>query len=149
MGRLFRHHYTIKGQEKMSPLQFKSKRRVEGETFKEETPQEEGMDASSEKVLMQKILECVEVQVEVLKKIISHLSKIEEEEDDEDKASYGQSELTQEDINCMMTEGKVRLLLPNLCHNRRGLPDHGLSRGPMSMTSLNQETREYEKIMIG
>ena len=133
----------------MSPLQFKSKRRVEGETFKEETPQEEGMDASSEKVLMQKILECVEVQVEVLKKIISHLSKIEEEEDEEDKASYGQSELTQEDINCMMTEGKVRLLLPNLCHNRRGLPDHGLSRGPMSMTSLNQETREYEKIMIG
>ena len=122
MGRLFRHHYTIKGQEKMSPLQFKSKRRVEGETFKEETPQEEGMDASSEKVLMQKILECVEVQVEVLKKIISHLSKIEEEEDEEDKASYGQSELTQEDINCMMTEGKVRLLLPNFMPQSKRTP---------------------------
>ena len=78
----------------MSPLQFKSKRRVEDETFKEETPQEEGMDASSEKVLMQKILECVEVQVEVLKKIISHLSKIEEEEDEEDNANYRKSELT-------------------------------------------------------
>ena len=75
------------------------------------------MDASSEKALMQKMLECVEVQVEVLKKIISHLPKIEEEEVEKDKANHGQSELTQEDTNCMMTEGKVRLLLPTLFHN--------------------------------
>ena len=137
MGHLFRHHYTIKGQEKMSPLQFKSKRRVEGETFKEETPQEEGMDASSEKVLMQKILECVEVQVEVLKKIISHLSKIEEEEDEEDKASYGQSELTQEDIDCMMTEGKARLLLPNF------MPQ--LKRTPGSWTFKRAHVNDFSK----
>ena len=49
------------------------------------------MDASSEKALMQKKLEWVEALVEVLKKIISHLSEIEEEED---RASYRQSELT-------------------------------------------------------
>ena len=48
---------------------------------------------------MQKILKCVEAQVEVLKKIISHLSEMEEEKDEEDKANYGQSELTQEDID--------------------------------------------------
>ena len=71
------------------------------------------MDASSEKVLMQKILKCVKAQAEVPKKIISHLSEIEEEEVEKDKANYGQSDLTQEDINRMMTEGKVRLLLPN------------------------------------
>ena len=40
------------------------------------------------------MLECVEVQVEVLKKIISHLSKIEKEEAKKDKANHGQSELT-------------------------------------------------------
>ena len=34
------------------------------------------MDATSEKVLMQKMLECVEVQAEVLKKIIGHLFEI-------------------------------------------------------------------------
>ena len=45
------------------------------------------MDALSEKVLMQKILECVEAQVKVLKKIISHLSEIEEEEAKEDNAN--------------------------------------------------------------
>nr|POF22000.1 hypothetical protein CFP56_35541 [Quercus suber] len=72
---------------------------MKGETFKEKTPQEERMDASSEKVLKQKILECLEAQVEVHKKIISHLSKMEEYElkeekkDKEDKADYGQSEL--------------------------------------------------------
>ena len=81
---------------------------IEGKTFKKEDPQEERMDTSSKKVLMQKILECVETQVEVLKKIISHLSKIEE-----DNANYGQSKLTQEDNDHMMTEGKVHLLLPN------------------------------------
>ena len=53
---------------------------MEGETFQEETPQEERMDALSEKALMQKLLECVETQGKVLKKIISHLSKIEEDD---------------------------------------------------------------------
>ena len=70
------------------------------------------MDTLSEKVLMQKMFECVEAQVEVLKKIISHIFEIEEEEVEKDKANHGQSELTQEDLNRMMTEGNVRLLLP-------------------------------------
>ena len=38
------------------------------------------MNASSEEVLVQKLLESVEAQGEVLEKIISHLSKIEEDE---------------------------------------------------------------------
>ena len=37
------------------------------------------MEASSENVLIQKILKFVEVQIEVHKKIISHLSKMEED----------------------------------------------------------------------
>ena len=86
---------------------------MEGETFKGKTPQKGKMDASSEKVLMQKMLECVEAQAEVLKKIISHLSEIAKEETKKDKANRGQSEMTQEDINRMMAEGKVCLLLPN------------------------------------
>ena len=49
---------------------------MEGKTFKGMAPQEGKMDASSEKVLMQKMLECVEVQAEVLKKIIGHLFEI-------------------------------------------------------------------------
>ena len=52
------------------------------------------MDASSEKVLMEKMLECVEAQVELLKKIVSHLSEIAKEEVDKDKANYEQSKLT-------------------------------------------------------
>ena len=86
---------------------------MEGKTFKGKTPQEGEMDTSREKVLMQEMLECVETRVEVLKKIISHLSEIEEEEAEKDKANHGQSELTQEDINHVMTKRKVRLLLPN------------------------------------
>ena len=39
--------------------------------------------------------------------------EIEEEEAEKDKANHGQSELTQEDINRIMTKGKLRLLLPN------------------------------------
>ena len=62
---------------------------MEGETFKGKTPQEGNMDASSEKVLIQKMLECVEAQVEVLKKIISHIFKIEEEEVEKGKANHG------------------------------------------------------------
>ena len=77
------------------------------------------MDASSEKALMQKILKCVEAQAEVLKMIISHLSEIEEEED---RANYGQSELTQEDINHIMIEGKVYLLLPNFMPQLKSTP---------------------------
>ena len=77
------------------------------------------MDASSEKALMRKILKCVEAQAEVLKMIISHLSEIEEEED---RANYGQSELTQEDINHIMIEGKVYLLLPNFMPQLKSTP---------------------------
>ena len=71
---------------------------------------------------MQKILKCVEAQVEVLKKIISHLSEMEEEKDEEDKANYGQSELTQKDIDCMMTKGKIFLLLPNFMPQLKSTP---------------------------
>ena len=90
---------------------------MEGETFKEER-----MDASSEKVLMQKILKCVEAQDEVLKKMISHLSKIEEEKDEEDKDNYGQSKPTQEDNYYMMTKGKVCLCLPNFMPQLKSTP---------------------------
>ena len=67
----------------------------------------------------------MEAQVEVLKKIICHLSKIEKEEAKKDKANREPSELTQEDINRMMAKGKVRLLLPNFMP-QRVLLDHGL-----------------------
>ena len=77
------------------------------------------MDASSEKALMQKILKCVEAQAEVLKMIISHLSEIEEEKG---RANYGQSELTQEDIDRIMIEGKVYLLLPNFMPQLKSTP---------------------------
>ena len=40
------------------------------------------------------MLECVEAQFEVIKKIISHLPEIDEEEVEKDKANHGQSELT-------------------------------------------------------
>ena len=85
---------------------------MEGKTF------QEGMSPSSEESSLQEILQ-VEAWGKALKMILSHFSKIEEvfkegeEEDEEDKANYGQSELTQEDINRMMIEGKVHLLLPN------------------------------------
>ena len=59
------------------------------------------------------MLDCMEAQVEVLKKIICQLSKIVKEEAEKDKANREPSELTQEDINRMMAKGKVRLLLPN------------------------------------
>ena len=67
---------------------------MEGKTF------QEGMKASSEDASLQKIFEQVEAKGKTLEKILSHLSKIEEvfkeeeKEDDEDKANYGQSELT-------------------------------------------------------
>ena len=63
-------------------------------TSKGKTPQEGKMDVASERVLMQKMLECTEAQVEVLKKIISQLSEIEKEEAEKDKANHGQSKLT-------------------------------------------------------
>ena len=62
--------------------------------MEDKTFQEGKMDASSEKVLMEKMLECVEAQVELLKKIVSHLSEIAKEEVDKDKANYEQSKLT-------------------------------------------------------
>ena len=46
---------------------------MEGETFQER------MNASSEEALVQKLLECVEAQGKVLDKIISCLSKVEED----------------------------------------------------------------------
>ena len=52
------------------------------------------MDTASEKVLMQKMLECVKAQVEVLKKIIGHLFEIAKEEAKKDKVDREQSELT-------------------------------------------------------
>ena len=77
------------------------------------------MNASGKEALVQKLLERVEAQDEVLEKIISRLSKIEEDElkegeewDKRDKAGYERSKLTQEDIDRMMVEGKIRLLLP-------------------------------------
>ena len=69
------------------------------------------MDVTSEKVFMQKMFECVEAKV--LKKIISHLSEIKKEEAKKHKTNHEPSELTQEGINHMMAEGKVRLPLPN------------------------------------
>ena len=38
------------------------------------------MDATNEKVLMQKMLECVEAQAEVIAKIIGHLFEMAKEE---------------------------------------------------------------------
>ena len=46
------------------------------------------MDATSEKVLMQNMLECVEAQANVLKKIIGYLSKIAKEEVEKGKAKH-------------------------------------------------------------
>ena len=43
---------------------------MEDKTFEGKAPQKGKGDASSEKVIIQKMLECVEVQAEVLKKII-------------------------------------------------------------------------------
>ena len=62
---------------------------------------------------MQRMLECVEAQAEVLKKIIGHLSKIEKEEVEECKTEHEPNELTQESIDYVMAKGKVRLPLPN------------------------------------
>ena len=59
------------------------------------------MNASGEEALVQKLLERVKAQDEVLEKIISRLSKIEEDElkegeewDKRDKAGYERSKLT-------------------------------------------------------
>ena len=102
---------------------------MEGKTFQEETFQEERMNTSSEEALMQKLLKRVEAQGEVLENVISHLSKIEEDElkegekwDEGDKADYERSKLTQEDINRMMIEGKVCLLLPEFMSQLKSTP---------------------------
>ena len=84
-----------------------------GETSKRKAYQEGRMDAASEKVFMQKMLECVEVQAKVIKKIIGHLSEIEKEGVKKHKADHAPSELTQEGIDCMMAERKVLLPLPD------------------------------------
>ena len=53
---------------------------MEDKTSKRKTYQEEKMDATNEKVLMQKMLECVEAQAEVIAKIIGHLFEMAKEE---------------------------------------------------------------------
>ena len=67
---------------------------MEGVTSKRKAYQEGKIDAASEKVLMQKMLQCSEAQVEVLKKIIGHLSEIDKEETKKHKANREPSELT-------------------------------------------------------
>ena len=61
-------------------------------------------------------------RAEVLKKIISHISEIEKEKAEKDKANHGQGELTQEDVNRMITEWKVLLLLPNFMPQLKSAP---------------------------
>ena len=114
-----RHGLNEKGTSFQTPLHTKSRLSshsnsspMEGKIFKE------GMNASSEETFMQELLEQVEARGEVLEKIITRFSKIEElkegeERDEGDKADYEENELTQGDIDRMMTEGKVHLLLPN------------------------------------
>ena len=82
---------------------------MEGKMF------QEGMNASSEEASLEEIFELMKVWCKTLKKILSRLSKTKEvfKEGEEDQADYGQSELTQEHIDCMMIEEKVHLLLPN------------------------------------
>ena len=60
---------------------------MEGKTSKRKTYQEGKIEAASKKVLMQKMFECVEMQVEILKKIIGHLSEIAKEEAKKNKAN--------------------------------------------------------------
>ena len=74
MGLLFKHCSEL------SPM--------EDKTSKRKTYQEGKMGTTSEKVLMQKMLECVEAQTEVLKKIIGHFSEIAKEEVEKDKAKH-------------------------------------------------------------
>nr|POE86334.1 hypothetical protein CFP56_41217 [Quercus suber] len=78
------------------------------------------MDAPSEKVFMQKMLKCVEPQVEVLRKILGHLSKIEKEKAKKHKTEHKSSGLTQEGIDRVMAKGKVHLPLPNFKPQLRG-----------------------------
>nr|POE57391.1 hypothetical protein CFP56_05991 [Quercus suber] len=89
---------------------------MKGKTFKGKALQKGKMDASSEKVLMQKMLECVAAQAKVLKKIIGHLSEIAKEEAEKDKANHEQSELTQ--------------------------PHDGRKEGPPIITQLYSTTKE-------
>ena len=90
---------------------------MEVETSKLKAYREGWMDAISEKVYMQKMLECVEAQAKVLEKIIGHLSEIEKEEAEKRKVEHEPSRLTQEGIDCVMAEGKIRLPLPNFNRN--------------------------------
>ena len=78
------------------------------------------MDAPSEKVFMQKMLKCVETQVDVLKKILGHLSEIEKEEPKKHKTKHESSGLTQEGVDLLMAEGKVHLPPPNFKPQLRG-----------------------------
>lgn len=124
-----RHGLNEKGTSFQTPLHTKSRLSshsnsspMEGKTF------QKGMSASSEETFMQELLEQMEAWGEVLEKIITCLSKIEEElkegeeQDEGDKADYEQSELTQGGIDQMMTKGKVHLLLPNFMPQLKSAP---------------------------
>nr|POE89245.1 hypothetical protein CFP56_69699 [Quercus suber] len=63
---------------------------MDNRTSKRKTYQEGKKDATSEKVLMQKMLESVDAPAKVLKKIIGHLSKIAKEEAKKFKATREQ-----------------------------------------------------------
>ena len=85
------------------------------------------------------------------RKIISLLSKIEkllkegEEEDEGNKANYGQSELTQKDIDRVMTERKVRLLLPNLMPQFKSTPrPRNFKRTHVNDFSESRDTGSWE-----
>ena len=95
---------------------------MEGKTF------QEGMNVSNEEASLPEIFEQVKARDKALEKILSCLSKPEEvlkegeEEYEGDKADYGQSKLTQEDIDRMMTVGRVCLLLPNFMPQLKSTP---------------------------
>ena len=103
------------------------------------------MDAVSEKVFKQKMLKCVEAQVEVLKKIIGHISKIEKEEVEERKTEHEPNELTQEGIYHMMAEGKVRLPLPNFKPQLKDAPRPWIfKRSHVNDFSKSGDARSWE-----
>ena len=88
--------------------QVPTQRRMESKTFQEGTLQEERMTASNKEALVQELFKEVKAQGEIIEKIISHPSKMKEEElmepahdkeegeewDEEDKADYERNKLT-------------------------------------------------------
>ena len=94
------------------------------------------MTTSNKEALRQKLFEEVKAQGEFIEEIISHLSKMKEDElmksardkeegeewDEEEKADYEKNQLIQEDIDQMMAEGKVHLLLLEFKPQLRSTP---------------------------